>query len=215
MNLYIAELNRKISNLSIRTKLIPLWYKKYIPVCMILIAIMFPGCRGNAPVYHVDPDVDFSFFKNVAVLPLDNLTNNKSAGKIVKQVVISELLASGLVDVVLPGEVLSAISELGIQNISVLDKSQVKTLGKALKVDAVIMGAVEEYGEVRSGNLSAPEVTISLMMADVESGNIIWSITLTRGGLDFMTRHFGAKSETMSEIVQGVVREAIQTLAEY
>ena len=38
---------------------------------------------------------------------------------------------------------------------------------------------------------------------------------MTRGGLDFMARHFGAKSETMSEVVQGVVREAIQTLVEY
>lgn len=182
---------------------------------MLLIALMLSGCRASTPVHHIDPDVDFSFFKKVAVLPLDNLTNNKSAGEIVKQVVISELLASGLVDVVIPGEVLSAIGELGIQNISTLNRRQIKALGKALQVEAVIMGAVEQYGEVRSGNVSAPEVTITLMMADVESGNIIWSITLTRGGLDFMARHFGAKSETMSETVQGVVREAVQTLVQY
>lgn len=190
-------------------------YKKYILICMILITVMLSGCRANAPLYHINPDVDFSFFKNVAVMPLDNLTNTKEAGEIVKQLVISELLASGLVNVVIPGEVFSAISELGIQNISSLNKSQIKAIGKALNVEAVIMGAVEQYGEVRSGNLSAPEVTITLMMAEVESGNIIWSITLTRGGLDFMARHFGAKSETMSELVQGVVREAIQTLVEY
>ena len=189
--------------------------KKNILTLVILITVMFSGCGVKAPVHHINPDVDFSFFKNVAVLPLDNLTNNKASGEIVKQIVISELLASGLVDVVIPGEVISAISELGIQNISALNKSQVKSLGNALNVEAVIMGSVEQYGEVRSGNLSAPEVTITLMMAEVESGNIIWSITLTRGGLDFMARHFGAKSETMSEIVQGAVREAIQTLAEY
>jgi len=189
--------------------------KKYMLTLMLLITLMLSGCGGNAPVHHINPDVDFSFFKNVAVLPLDNLTNNKAAGEIVKQIVISELLASGLVDVVIPGEVISAISELGIQNISALNKSQIKALGNGLNVEAVIMGSVEQYGEVRSGNVSAPEVTITLMMAEVESGNIIWSITLTRGGLDFMARHFGAKSETMSEIVQGAVREAIQTLAEY
>jgi len=189
--------------------------KKYILTFMVLITMILSGCRGNVPIYHVKSDVDFSFFKNVAVLPLDNLTNDKAAGEIVKQVVVSELLASGLIDVVIPGEVMSAISELGIQNISSLNKSQIKALGKALGVEAVIMGSVQQYGEVRSGNQSASEVTITLMMAEVESGNIIWSITLTRGGLDFMARHFGAQSETMSEIVQGVVREAIQTLVEY
>ena len=188
--------------------------KKYTLTFMILITVMLSGCRGNVPVHHIKQDVDFSFFKNVAVMPLDNLTNEKAAGDIVEQVVISELLASGLVDVVIPGEVMSAISELGIQNILSLNKSQIKALGKALNVEAVLMGSVEQYGEVRSGNLSAPEITITLMMAEVESGNIIWSITLTRGGLDFMARHFGAKSESMSELVQGVVREAIQTLVE-
>ncbi len=191
-----------------------LW-KKYILFLMMLIMLMVSGCRSNVPFYHINPDVDFSFFKNVAVLPLDNLTNNKAAGQIIKQVVISELLASGLVDVVIPGEVMSAISELDIQNISSLNKNQIRALGNALNVEAVIMGSVDQFGDVKSGSMSAPEVTITLMMAEVESGNIIWSITLTRGGLDFMARHFGAKSETMSEVVQGVIREAIQTLVEY
>lgn len=176
---------------------------------------MFSGCRSNVPVYHMNPDVDFSFFKSVAVLPLDNLTDKKAAGEIVRQVIISELLASGLVDVVIPGEVMSAISELGILNITSLNKGQVTDLGKALNVEAMIMGSIEQFGEVSSGSMSAPEVTITLMMVEIESGNIIWSITLTRGGLDFMARHFGAKSETMSEVVQGVIREAIQTLIVY
>lgn len=189
--------------------------KKYILIFMILITVMISGCRGNAPVYHINPNVDFSFFKNVAVLPLNNLANDKSAGEIVRQVVISELLASGLVDVVIPGEVLSAMSELGIQSIASLNKNQIKALGKALNVEAVIMGSVDQYGEIRSGSMSAPEVTITLMMTEIESGNIVWSITRTRGGLDFMARHFGTKTETMSQTVQEVVREAIQTLFEY
>ena len=191
-----------------------LW-KKYILSLMMFTMLMVSGCRDNVPFYHINPDVDFSFFKNVAVLPLDNLTNNKAADQIIRQVVISELLASGLVDVVIPGEVMSAISELDIQNISSLNKNQVRALGNALNVEAVIMGSVDQFGDVKSGSMSAPEVTITLMMAEVESGNIIWSITLTRGGLDFMARHFGAKSETLSEVVQGVVREAIQTLVAY
>lgn len=183
-------------------------------ICIMLFFIS--GCRGGAPLnYYINPDIDFSYFKKVAVMPLNNLTTDKTSGEIVRQVVISELLASGLVDVVIPGEVMAVVNELGIQNIGSLNARQINALGKALNVEAVIMGAVEQYGESRVGNISTPEVTITLMMADTGTGNIIWSVTATRGGAGFMARHFGARSKTMSETVLAVVRESIDTLAGY
>jgi hypothetical protein len=189
--------------------------KKYFLAFMISILFLFSGCRSNVPVYHISEDIDFSFYKRVAVMPLDNLTNDKFAGEIVRQVVVSELLASGLVDVVFPGEVMSAINQMGIKNISSLTADQIKALGSALKAEALIVGSVEEFGNVKMGNVSAPQVTISLMMADAGTGSIIWSITKTRGGASFMARHFGASHETLSETVLLLVREAIQTLASY
>ncbi|MBI5055087.1 MAG: hypothetical protein HZB61_00525 [Nitrospirae bacterium] len=188
-------------------------FMKIVPVSALLIFLFISGCGGKAPIYHIREDIDFSYFKKVAVMPLDNLSNDRTAGEVVRQVVISELLSSGLVDVVVPGEVMAAVSELDIKNISSLSEKQIMALGKALKVEALMMGAVEQYGESRSGNISAPEVTITLMMADAGTGNIIWSITTTRGGAGFMARHFGARSETMSETVLAAVREAIRTLA--
>jgi TolB-like protein len=189
--------------------------KKYFLALMLLILFIIAGCRSNIPVYHISEDIDFSFYKRVAVLPFDNLTNDKYADEIVRQVVVSELLASGLVDVVFPGEVKSAIAEMGIKSVSTLTANQIKALCNSLKAEAVIVGAVEEYGEVKMGNISAPQVTISLMMADASTGSIVWSITKTRGGASFMARHFGARHETISETVLMVVREAIRTLYKY
>ncbi|HDH04673.1 MAG TPA: hypothetical protein ENH01_03025 [Nitrospirae bacterium] len=189
--------------------------KKSFFVLMIFMLFIISGCRGSMPVYHISEDIDFSFYKKMAVLPLDNLTSEKYAGEIVRQVVISELLASGLVDVALPGDVKSAFNNIGIKSVSALTSDQIRALGKALKAEALILGAVEEYGEVKTGNVSAPQVTISLMMADTGSGSIVWSITKTRGGAGFMARHFGARQETISETVLMLVREAIRTLAEY
>ena len=190
--------------------------KKKILVSVIFIVFIIPGCGGKgARVFHIRQDIDFSFIKRVGVLPLDNLTAERFAGEAVRQVVISELLASGLVDVVVPGECVAAVEKLGPKSISSLTAEQIKAIGNALKVQAVILGSVERFGEVRIGNVPAPEVAITLMMADVSSGSIIWSITKTRGGAGFMARHFGARSETMSETVLEVVREAIQTLIKY
>lgn len=159
--------------------------------------------------------MDFGYVKRVAVLPLDNLTNEKYAGEIVRQVVISELLASGLVDVVVPGEVIAAIQKLRLKPEESLNAEQIKAVGKDLKVQAVILGSVGKFGEARVGNISAPEISITLMMADTSSGSIVWSATRTSGGASFMARHFGARSDTVSETVLKVVREAIQTLYKY
>jgi hypothetical protein len=187
--------------------------KKFLLIFMLSTVTITFGCAvGGTPSFYLRPDYDFSYIKKVAVLPLDNITNEKFAGDVVRQVVISELLATGLVDVAVPGEAVAATDKLGIKSISSLNADQIKAIGNTLKVQAVIFGSVEKYGEVRIGNVSAPEVTITLIMADTSSGSIIWSVTKTGGGASFMARHFGARSETLSETVLRVVRETIHTL---
>jgi hypothetical protein len=194
------------------------WLKGYSSYSLLLALcslLLLYACAGRGtPSFYIRQDYDFSYIKKVAVLPLDNLTTEKFAADAVRQVVICELLSTGLVDVAVPGEAEGAVDKLGVKSIRSLNAEQIKTIGNVLKVQAVVFGAVDKFGEVRIGNISAPEVTITLMMADVGSGSIIWSVTKTGGGASFMARHFGAKSETMSETVIRVVREAIQTLYE-
>jgi hypothetical protein len=173
------------------------------------------GCTGYSPSYHIKEDVDFSFIKKVAILPLENLTNNKNAADAVRQVLMTELLSSGLVDVVVPGDVMAAINNIGVLSISSPSIEEIRALGKYLRVQAVILGSVDKFGEVRAGNVTASEVTITLMMVDTGAGDILWSVTTTSGGPSFMARHFGTRSPTMSETVSDVVRRAIETLAEY
>ncbi len=188
--------------------------KQLVILSIILLLISNCGGRG-APSFYINQDIDFSFIKRVAVMPFENLTNEKFAGDAVRQVVISELLVSGLVEVVCPGDVVAACESLKLKQGQSPNIEQIKTIGKNLKVQAVILGAVNRYGEVREGNISAPEVSITLMMADANSGSIIWSVTKARGGASFWSKHFGARADTMSETVLKVVRDAIQTLYEY
>jgi hypothetical protein len=186
--------------------------KKFSAVWLLCLWV-FTGCGGKiSPSYYISQDIDFSFIKRVAVLPLDNLTNDKFAGEAVRQVIISELLASGLVDVACPGDVIAAYETLKIKTGQSPNAEQIKAVGKTLKVQAVIFGAVNKFGEIREGNVSAPEIAITLMMADTSSGSIIWSVTKTYGGASFLSKHFGARAETMSEAVLKVVRDSIQTL---
>jgi len=189
--------------------------RRFLMVIMVFVMMAVAGCRSPQPTYHIRSDIDFSFYTRVAVMPLKNLSNDQSAGEIVRDVVMSELLASGLADVVVAGEVDGAIEKLGILSPTALSREQIKRMGDIMNVQALIIGSVDQYGTARTGQVSSPEVTITLLMADTGTGDIIWSITTTRGGASFMSSHFGTRSETMSETVLTVVREAIQTLAEY
>ena len=187
--------------------------KIFVLISLTVILFIISGCAGRGtPSFYIRQDYDFSFVKKVAVLPLDNLTNEKFAADAVRQVVVCEFLSTGLADVAVPGEAEAAVDKLGLKSIRALSAEQIKTLGNSLKVQAVVFGSVEKFGEVRIGNISAPEVTITLMMADTTSGSIVWSVTKTGGGASFAARHFGARSETMSEAVIRVVKEAIETL---
>lgn len=179
----------------------------------LFAAILISGCRTGVADFHVSQDFDFSFIKRAAVLPFDNLTNEKTAGEAVRQIVINQLLVSGLVDVALPGDVSTAFDKARVASPTALTADQLKKIGADLKVQAMIFGTVNRFGEIRSGQFQAPEVSVTLMMADANTGLIIWSVTRSNVGDSFLARHFGARSDTLSETLQKTVRQAINTLA--
>lgn len=189
----------------------------FISVCLIAAGLMsglMSGCRTRtgAAGFHVSQNFDFSFIKKVAVLPFDNLTGEKQAGEAVRQMVINELLVSGLVDVALPGDIMTALDKAKVASQTTPTADQLKKIGNDLKVQAMIFGTVNKFGEVRSGQFQAPEVSITLMMADANTGVIIWSVTRSKVGDSFLSRHFGARSDTLSETLQKTVRESVNTL---
>ncbi|MFH7835553.1 MAG: hypothetical protein QXL51_03045 [Candidatus Aenigmatarchaeota archaeon] len=156
--------------------------------------------------------MDFSTIKRVAVLPFENFTNERNAGDIVREVVINEFLVSDLVDVVLPGDVANVLEKLRIKPGQPLNSEQIKALAQILKVEAVITGTVNKYTEVPYGNISIPEISITLRMVEADSGSIIWSVTKNYKGTSFWSKHFGTGKETMSDSAMKAVKEAIKTL---
>jgi hypothetical protein len=55
--------------------------RKIVLVNVVLILFYISGCSSDHyATYHKSQDIDFSFVKKVAVMPLENLTDEKSAG---------------------------------------------------------------------------------------------------------------------------------------
>lgn len=176
-------------------------------LCSLLISI--GGCSSKD--HFVRPQTDMSKIRRIAVLPFENLTSDEYASEKIRRIVITELLSRNR-DVIEPGEVTRLLRESKIKSLGSIKTAEVQDLGKALEVDAVMMGSVEAFGIGRGVSVTYPEVTINLRLLETSSGNIIWSMRYTSGGAGFWSRHFGSEGMSLSEAAGRAVRESIKTL---
>lgn len=179
----------------------------------LLVLLSLAACAAPpAPSVYLHPNADLASFREVAVLPLENLTSDRFAGERVREILMVELLAGGVFEPREVGEVNRVLRVANLPSLADLGPQQVAKLGKDLGVKALIMGSVMEYTERRVGTLTAPQVALSLKMIDCETGAAVWSVADARTGLSTSTRLFGVGEETSSQAVRELVRQLLDEL---
>ncbi len=176
----------------------------------LLALLLLAGCA--APPFFVHQTFDFSSIKKVAVLPLENLAPDQMAGERVRKALIAELLAAGVVDVIEPGQVNRALTQMNLQSVASISADDFKKLGTSLGVQVLFLGSLDVYDRISVGGGSFPEITISLRAVDPATGTIVWSTTHSGGGVGIVGRLFGFGGDTMSEATQKTIRAAVGTL---
>jgi len=149
----------------------------------------------------------------VAVVPMENLSNDRQAGVRATRLLITELLASGAVDVVEPGEVRAAFQRVGVGR-EAPSRDQVIALGKSLGVQAILLGTVTESENVRSGTVSIPVVTLDVHMLETETGTAVWAATHSEKGAGLSAKLLGTGAEPISETTRRCVRGIVETLVQ-
>jgi hypothetical protein len=89
---------------------------------------------------------------------------------------------------------------------------EVVKLSGALKAQALITGAVQEYGELRSGASSANVVSLSVQMLEAQTGKVVWTATSTKGGVTAWDRLLGGGGRPMNDVTRDVVDDVIRKL---
>jgi TolB-like protein len=184
-------------------------------ICMTILAMLLvagAGCASSSPDAYRDPNMDLGSIYNVAVMPFVNLSRDQLASDRVRDVFMTMLLADGRVYVVPPGEVARQVSLSGIANPSSPTIEEVIKLGKTLKVQAVITGAIKEYGDVRSGSASANVIALSAQLIEVDTGKVVSSASTTKGGIGFFERLFGGGGEPMNDVTEKAIKDVISKL---
>jgi hypothetical protein len=156
--------------------------------------------------------MDFAALRAVAIMPFVNLTQDKLAAERVRDAFANNLLSTGALYVVPPGEVARGISRAGIQDPTAPSAEEIAKLAGIIKVDALITGVVREYGQVRSGTTSANVVSLSLQMIEVQTGHIVWAASATKGGISPWDRLLGGGGRPMNDVTKAAVDEVINQL---
>ncbi|MBI2216917.1 MAG: DUF799 family lipoprotein [Candidatus Rokubacteria bacterium] len=178
----------------------------------LLVCLLAPLLAACGPVVtrdsYRDKNMDFAAIQTVGVMPFQNLSRDTLAAERVRDVFINRLLSTGAVYVVPVGEVARAVARAEIQSPITPAPDDVIRLAGLLKAHAIITGAVQEYGEARSGVTSANVISVSVQMLEGQTGRIVWTASSTKGGVNFLDRLFGGGGRPM----EGVTRDAVNDL---
>lgn len=176
----------------------------------LVLLLCLASCAMKTTKY-VNPDFNFGFVERIAIIPLENLSQDSQAGVRSTRLLATELLASGAVDVVEPGEVNAAVNRIpgGVVQPAT---EQIISLGKALGVQALLMGTVAQSEATFSGRVSVPVVTIDLRMVEVETGTAVWAATQSERGSTSSARWLGTAGEPLAETTRRCARSLVDRL---
>lgn len=192
----------------------PAGARRWLPAVALLTVLGAAGCSGAPePTSFTNPRFNFGYVEKVAVLPFENLSTDRQAGARATRLMITELLATGAVDVVEPGEVQAALDRFGTRIVQP-STEQVVGLGESLGVQALILGTVTQSDTVRSGSIALPVVSLDVHMVETETGAAVWAATATAKAGGLGAKVLGTAGEPLSETTRRAVRRALKTLIE-
>lgn len=169
------------------------------------LAISASVCAAQVTDVYRDSRMDFGSIQTVAVMPFTNLTREQLAAERVRDVFISRLMSTQAVYVLPVGEVARGVSKMEIQTPSSPTSEDVVKLGALLKADAVIVGVVREYGEVRSGTTTANIISISIQLIETGTGKVVWGGSSTKGGISFWNRLIGGGGQPLNKVTEQAI----------
>ena len=175
-------------------------------------SLVAADCASSRTTKYLHPNVDLGAIKRVAVLPFENLTQERTAAEKTQKIFLTELLSLEAFEVVEPGQVTRELRAARIESVDALGPAELKKLGEGLKAQGIFIGAVVDYAETRSGTTPTPEVTIQLRLVETQTGVTVWSASRTRSGASASARLFGIGGQSLTESARQLIREELGTL---
>ena len=139
---------------------------------LVFTTLLMMACSYNQQV--VRKAAIHSAARSAAVLPLLNLSTYPHAGRIVSDLLTTQVYALTDFKLMEGTAVASRLQGDAIDFDEAISRMVAQDTGRRLGVDTVIYGSVSEY-RYKRGLSEAPVVGINIRMLDVKSGSILWA----------------------------------------
>lgn len=181
---------------------------------VVLIALLCAGCSSRSHMESfLREDVDVGYVNRIAIVPFENNSKDQFAAGRVRDLVATQVLASGMFDVVDKGLVDSSLREEAVDlSQARMDGTVIKRLGQRLNVQAFLMGTIDQSEQIQRGNASYPTLSLTLRLVDIYTGMIFWQASGQNTGDSLGKRLFGLENDDDFSVALKLVRELLGTL---
>lgn len=181
--------------------------------CVVLAMVWLSGCAA-APRLFVNRDADMTLYKKVAIAPFTNLSGEPYATGRVVRAFTTELVISNRLSIVDPSMYQAELERLDARMDSqgAIDITKLREACGKLDATAVIRGAVSEYGMRRNGTEEFPVVSFDAEMVDVQTGIVVWRISVTESGKGRLPIVGGVAERTFSRVTEAACKRAVNLL---
>jgi hypothetical protein len=188
---------------------------KYVLLSVSMVAVLLAvGCSGKGSPgsqSFLRENIDMGFYERLALLPMANNSQDNFAAERVRDIVTTKVLSSGQIDLVDKGIVDAVLANEAINPGDPIDLPTLRRLGNMLKVQAFIMGTIDQAGENRKGAFSYPELELTLRMIDANEGTILWQASGYNSGYSLGGRIFGVEPKDAFQVAVELVDTLLAT----
>jgi len=182
--------------------------KKFIGIILSGILLLLTGCgSGSITKSFLRENASLGHIQTVAVLPFEG---GGDAPRI-REFTMTQVLASGLFDVVDKGRVDNLLQQEAIAAAAPLDAATIRRLGQRLNVQAFILGSVKQDTDSR-GSASFTQVTMTLRLVDSETGTLLWQASGRGSGYSLADRLFGMAPKDSFQVTMDLLKDLFATI---
>ena len=148
--------------------------------------------------------------KSIAILPLENFTEEPKATEIVTEHIKKELKGKGWVLITKPETVEQFLAKRRIRYTGAVTRLTVREMGKVLGIDAVLVGSVIQF----KGSKDKSTVGVSARLISALDGSLIWADSLAYTTRDFEGILGLGVVTSIDEVSAIVVKDLVRSIAD-
>jgi TolB-like protein len=185
-------------------------HQVFLTMLLCGMILLLTGCgSGVATKSFMREGASLAHIERVVVLPYENLGGGGE--KRIREITMTQLLASGMFDVVDKGRVDSVLRDEALAPETPFDEATLRRLGQRLNAQAFILGSVESSTESR-GSSSYPEIVMTLRLIDSETGTLLWQASGRGSGYTLSDRLFGFAPKNSFQVTLELLTRLLKTL---